>query len=370
MFGYPLQLAYAAGLWKGAAGFGSSARAPLMYGFAMRLAGFAFATLLPALLLMAAALWAGNWIWAALVSIMVLWLFMDRVTILAPAEGEFPAGDGLLALLGVLQLTHLPLALWALSTRWQGVEWVAGLIAFGLFFGQIGNPAAHELIHRADKRFMRLGMMIYIAFLFGHHTSAHRLVHHVHVGTRDDPNSARKGLGFWRFLPRAWIGSFRAGLAAERSMTIRSGGRRRNPYVFYVGGAALCLLATLMVFGPVGVVIYGLMAAHAQSQLLVSDYVQHYGLRRSTLPDGRIEPVGAQHSWNAVGWYSSAMMLNAPRHSDHHAHPSRPYPQLILPDNAPLLPAPLPAMALLALVPPLWRRVMDPRLPDAGLAAS
>jgi len=106
--------------------------------------------------------------------------------------------------------------------------------------------------------------------------------------------------------------------------------------------------------------------------VLIWDYGQDYGLRRRIGPDGKPEPVGPQHSWNAVGWYSSAMMLNAPRHSDHHAHPSRPYPRLTLPEGAPILPAPLPAMAMLALIPPLWRKVMDPRLPatPAPLAAS
>jgi len=329
----------------------------------MRLAAFAIATLTPAVLLIFGALWGGLWIWAALVSVAFLWLFMDVLTALAPAEGEFPAGDGLLALLGCLQFSHLILALWALTERLHGLDWFAGLVAFGLFFGQIGNPAAHELIHRADKRLMRLGQLIYIAFLFGHHSSAHRLVHHIHVATPEDPNSARKGLGFWRFLPRAWIGSFRAGYAAEQAMSARAQGKRVNPYFWYVTGEFACIVAVLIVFGWLGLLAYLLMAAHAQSQLLVSDYVQHYGLRRRPQPGGRFEPVGPQHSWNARGWYSSAMMLNAPRHSDHHAHPSRPYPQLTLPPEAPLLPAPLPAMALIALVPPLWRRVMNPRLP-------
>lgn len=336
----------------------------------MRLAAFAFASLTPAVLLFAGALWGGIFIWAALGSITLLWLFMDRLVALAPREGgEMPTGDGLLALLGGLQLTHLPLALWALTGRLHGAEWGAGLVAFGLFFGQVGNPAAHELIHRAARALNRLGVTIYVAFLFGHHVSAHRLVHHIHVGTKGDPNSARRGLGFWRFLPRAWIGSFRAGLAAERALGTRGTGRRRNPYVLYVGGAAVMLVGVLVSFGWRGLVVYLLLAAHVQSQLLVSDYVQHYGLRRATLPGGKVEPVGPQHSWDAAGWYSSAMMLNAPRHADHHAHPSRPYPQLLLPDGVPRLPAPLPAMSVLALFPPLWRRVMDKRL-DAAIAPS
>ena len=105
------------------------------------------------------------------------------------------------------------------------------------------------------------------------------------------------------------------------------------------------------------------LAGFAQSQLLLSDYVQHYGLSRKVGPDGRPEPVGPAHSWNAPHWMTGHMMLNAPRHSDHHAHPSRPYPALALaaPGAVPTLPRSLPAMACLALVPPLWRRVMDPR---------
>jgi len=331
------------------------------YDEAMHLIAFAFATLLPAALLTLGALWGGWFIWLAPVSVGLLWVALDRLP--GPEDGgELPVGDGLLALTGLLQLLLLPLAVWALSTRLTGVDWLAGLIGFGLYFGQVGNPAAHELIHRADRRLMRLGVAVYIAFLFGHHTSAHRLVHHTLVATPEDPNSARRGLGFWRFLPRAWIGSFRAGHAAEEALRRRAKHPRRNPYELYVGGAVLLMLTAFLSFGIKGLVIYLLLAAHSQSQLLVSDYVQHYGLRRRRLPDGRYEPVGPAHSWNAAGWYSSAVTLNAPRHSDHHAHPARPYPQLTLPDGAAMLPAPLPAMALLALVPPLWRRVMDPRL--------
>ncbi|MFN4100314.1 MAG: alkane 1-monooxygenase [Pararhodobacter sp.] len=327
----------------------------------MQLIAFAIATLLPAALLTAGALWGGWFIWLAPFSVGLLWVALDRLP--GPAEGgEFPAGDGLLALTGVLQLALLPLAVWALSTRLTGGEWLAGLIGFGLYFGQIGNPAAHELIHRADRRLMQLGVVVYIAFLFGHHTSAHRLVHHTYVATPLDPNSARRGRGFWRFLPQAWTGSFRAGYAAEEALRLRAKTPRRNPYELYVGGAVLLMLTAFLSFGISGLLIYLLLALHAQSQLLLSDYVQHYGLRRRRLPDGRYEPVGPAHSWNAAGWYSSAITLNAPRHSDHHAHPSRPYPQLSLPEGAAMLPAPLPAMAVLALVPPLWRQVMDPRL--------
>ena len=98
-------------------------------------------------------------------------------------------------------------------------------------------------------------------------------------------------------------------------------------------------------------------------QILLSDYVQHYGLERGERPDGKLEPVRAVHSWNSPHRVTSAMMLNASRHSDHHMHPGRIYPGLqIDPETMPMLPRSLPVMAVVALVPPWWRRVMNPRI--------
>jgi alkane 1-monooxygenase len=118
------------------------------------------------------------------------------------------------------------------------------------------------------------------------------------------------------------------------------------------------------VAGWAGVAVWAGLAFHAQVQLMLSDYVQHYGLTRRVLADGRLEPVGPRHSWNAPHWFSSALMLNAPRHSDHHAHPARAYPALRLPgpDAAPRLPWPLPVACTIALVPSLWRRGIGPHL--------
>lgn len=331
---------------------------------------FAIAALSPALLLLAGVMLGGVWLWVALVYITLFAFVMDKISALAPSEdGEFPAGDGLLVVLALSQFALMPLGIWALSGRLQGLDWLAGFVAFGLWLGQIGNPAAHELIHRSRRGLYALGQWMFIVILFGHHVSAHRLVHHPHVATPADPNSARRGQSYYGFLPRAWWGSFRAGLAAERALSARSGRGRVNPYVTYVAGAAGLLVLSWALFGWKGALIHAGLALHAQSQMLLSDYVQHYGLRRQRGDDGRFEPVGNHHSWNSGHWFTRAMMLNAPRHSDHHAHPSRPYPQLQMPADALILPAPLPVMALAALVPPLWRRIMDPRVRAQGAVA-
>ncbi|WP_158515947.1 alkane 1-monooxygenase [Pararhodobacter sp. CCB-MM2] len=327
----------------------------------MRLFIYTFATFLPAILLIPGALYGGPVLWAAPFSIGLMWIVMDQLP--DPTDGrELPVGDGLLVVLGILQLTHLPLGVWAMSSNLHGFDWLMGMIGFGLFFGQVGNPASHELIHRSDRLMTRLGTTVYIAFLFGHHVSAHRLVHHPYVATPQDPVSATKGTGFWSYLPFAWYGSFMSGYKAEKALRQRGQARRRNPYVFYVVGELSLVLLTLVLAGPWGLFIYVMLCAHTQSQMLIADYVQHYGLRRRRLPNGRYEAAGPWHAWNSKGWYSSAVTLNAPRHSDHHAHPARPYPQLTLPEGSAMLPAPLPAMAMLAMFPPLWKRVMDPRL--------
>jgi alkane 1-monooxygenase len=253
------------------------------------------------------------------------------------------------------------------TAPWLGpVQALVLAIALGLFMGQVSNSNAHESIHAPMRWRRMLGTIVYVSLLFGHHASAHPKVHHVHVATARDPNSARFGQGFYHFWPRAWIGSFRAGMTAETAARARRQLPPKaltHPYVVYIGGAVLALVLAFWLAGSVGVLVYLGLAAYTQMQLLLADYVQHYGLRRRRRGDTRMEPAGPQHSWNAQQWYSTAMMLNAPRHSDHHMHPMRLFPALRLDcDTMPTLPYSLPVMAAIALVPPLWRQVIDPRV--------
>ncbi|MFT6606052.1 MAG: alkane 1-monooxygenase [Halocynthiibacter sp.] len=329
---------------------------------------FAIAALAPVPLIGLGALFGGLWVWAALGYITLLAFSLDQLAAIAqnPAapDAEFPAADRLSVVLALGHFALLILAILGLSgaTGLGFGERFALFMGAGLFFGQISNSNAHELIHRGNRALHRLGMWVYISLLFGHHTSAHPLVHHRYVASPQDPNSARPGESFYRFAPRAWIGSFRAGYRAENARLARVERHAfwQNPYALYIGGAAGIALLVFAATGPAGLLAYIALAAYAQMQLLLSDYVQHYGLNRAEV-NGKLEPVGPEHSWNARQWFTSLMMLNAPRHSDHHAHPTTPYPNLILPQGAPMLPRSLPAMATLALFPSLWRRVMDPR---------
>lgn len=328
---------------------------------------FALASASP-LVLFGLGLWAGGlWAFAGLFYMTLLAAVLDQITGLfmgdAPEGAEFPAADGLLFGLACGHLVALPAVVWGVAgdSGLSGWQRAALMLGAGLWFGQVSNPMAHELIHRGSRVLYGLGVAVYASLLFGHHASAHRLVHHRHAASAEDPNSARSGEGFYRFFLRAWGGSFVKGWAEENALRARSqGGRGVHPYAVYGGGAVVALLLAYAIAGGWGVIVWGALALHAQVQLMLSDYVQHYGLQRARRADGRLEPVAARHSWNAPHWFSSALMLNAPRHSDHHAHPARPYPALRLPspEEAPHLPWPLPVACTLALVPPLWKRAI------------
>ena len=210
----------------------------------------------------------------------------------APEGAEFPAADAVAGGAGGGRVgpdALPPFGRWRATPGFRAGARVAVFAGAGLWLGQVANPAAHELIHRPGRGLFRLGALVYCWLLFGHHTSAHRLVHHRHAASAQDPNTARSGEGYYAFLLRAWGGSFRRGWAAEDALRER-GKAGVHPYAVYIGVAVFCLGLGYAIAGVWGSLAWAALAAHAQSQLMLSDYVQHYGLMRAVRPDGRLEP--------------------------------------------------------------------------------
>jgi alkane 1-monooxygenase len=330
---------------------------------------YAIATLIPVGLLALAAVFGGPFAAVALIWLTLLSAVLDQV-IPQPVPNQATdagarAADRLSAVLAIGHLLLIPLVLTAFIDPTQSFgQKLLLFLATASFFGQVSHPGAHELIHRKSTWLKSLGALVYTSFLFGHHVSAHRLVHHRYVGTPNDPNTPQTGEAFWPYVLRAWHGSFMAGWTQEgqrlqrRKRTIWS---PTNPYLVWVGGGFGMLIVAIQIAGFVGLISFVALAVMTQLQILLSDYIQHYGLSRRTLPNGRIEPIGPQHSWNAPKGFSSLLMMNAPSHSDHHMHPDRPYDTLETLSNAPILPYSLPIMAVIATIPQLWHRVMDRR---------
>lgn len=322
----------------------------------------AFLCLTPAAFLAAA--WLGDpvWVWPALLWMILLAPLMDRLIPEAPdpETGEGPDSGIVSTVLLILALFPLmALAIWKLANLPMGLTWVAAFFAFGLLLGQVGMVAAHDLIHRRHRWAVWLGQAYFTLCAFGHHASAHKLVHHVHVATPRDPNTPRKGRTIYGFIPEAWWGSFKAAWRAESR---RRGDGFPTPFAFYIGGPVAVALAAFLWQGLAGLAIWLALAFYAASQMLAADYVQHYGLWRKRREDGKFEPVSPRHSWDTPGAFTAVMMFHAGRHADHHAHPYRPYPALRDLPAAPVHPFSVATMVVIALIPPLWRRMVHPRL--------
>jgi alkane 1-monooxygenase len=248
----------------------------------------------------------------------------------------------------------------------SGLERLGWVVSLGVVNGACGITIAHELMHRRSRWEFRLSELLMALVAYPHFCVEHVFGHHKHVATPHDPATARWGQSVFSFLPQTLIGSFRSFWSIERDR--RRGWRdARFWYPAYVAGIAAVIGAT---FGPWGLGAYFGQATVAVFLLEVINYVEHYGLERSKRSDGRYERVQPEHSWNSAHRLTSALLFELPRHSDHHHVASRPYPLLRHHEGSPQLPAGYATMVLAALLPPLWRRVMDPRVAAARRAAA
>jgi alkane 1-monooxygenase len=248
---------------------------------------------------------------------------------------------------------------------------LAGAIGWTFSVGYIGGitaiNASHELIHRRNAVLRAAGGVLLSSVCYSGFKVEHVRGHHVHVSTPEDASSARQGQGLYDFLPRAvFFNSINAWkLEANRLRTLAlPAWHWRNELIAWHSVTLAILLAHWLSYGSAGVMFFLGQSAFAIFSLETINYIEHYGLRRRKLENGRYERPNITHSWNSCHLLSNLMLFNLARHSDHHAEPTRPYPLLRHHDASPQLPAGYSAMFVLASVPPLWRRVMDPRVKE------
>jgi alkane 1-monooxygenase len=246
----------------------------------------------------------------------------------------------------------------------SALEVVGISVAVGISGGVIGITVAHELIHRSDRVDRILGGVLLALVFYLHWAIEHVAGHHRRVATREDPATARLGEPLLAFMVRSTGTGF---LSAWRIEAARNGRRGvRSPFANRVlggVGASLGLTAAFWAaFGTRGLVFFLLQSAVAIVFLETINYIEHYGLERRLVRPGMYERVTPLHSWNAAHRLTNLLLFNLQRHSDHHVWPARPYFKLRHHPESPQLPTGYAGMALLAMFPPLWRRVMHPRV--------
>jgi alkane 1-monooxygenase len=233
--------------------------------------------------------------------------------------------------------------------------------------GGIAINTAHELGHKRANSERWLSRVALAQTGYGHFFIEHNRGHHVRVATPEDPASSRLGESFWAFLPRTVSGSLRSawGIEAARLDRLEKSHWSVRNDILSAWAMTVGLFAVMAIaFGPVVLPYLLVQAVLGFSLLEVVNYLEHYGLRRNKREDGRYERCLPEHSWNSNNVASNVLLYHLQRHSDHHANPTRRYQALRHVEEAPQLPTGYAGMIVLAWFPPIWRRVMDPRLLD------
>lgn len=281
-------------------------------------------------------------------------LFWYRMITMIWAPLQFITIFGLIAYVG--SATHLGM--------WEKIGLFFGV---GVISGTIGINYSHELMHQKNKLERHMADALLGMVLYSHYRSEHLLVHHRYIGTPRDPVTARMGESFYRFYPRVLRASFLSALSAEKAMLDRKdlpASDLSNPFWKYAAIQGAFLALALILGGWSGLGLFVLQAGVAIWQLELVNYIEHYGLTRKHLGEGKYEHVQPRHSWNAAHKASNWLLINLQRHSDHHYKPDRRFPilQNYTEADAPQLPFGYPIMTMAAMVPPLFRRVMHPRV--------
>ena len=320
--------------------------------------------------------WSGNeWmLWVPLLSLYVVIPLLDY---LFPNDRSNPPEQivpQLEADIYYRVLNHLTVPLhfiilitgaWFVASHELGLS---GFLAISLTVGVIGGfgiNTGHELGHKQNRLDRWAARLVLAVPFYGHFTVEHNAGHHTEVATPEDSASARYGESIYQFVLREVPGGLHRAWRLEGKRLQRRGlspWSWRNEILQSYAISVVLYGGLVVIFGLVIVPFLLLQAAWAWWHLTSANYIEHYGLLREKLPDGRYERCQPRHSWNANHTASNLVTFHLERHSDHHTYAARHYQSLRHFDDVPQLPSGYFGMFLLSYVPFLWRKVMDPKV--------
>ena len=243
------------------------------------------------------------------------------------------------------------------------------MVSLGIVTGAIGITFAHELMHKKNKIEKILSDLLLGMVLYGHFRTEHLMTHHRYVGTKKDTVTARFNESFYVFFLRVLPGSIISAWNVEKEKLSKRKKKvfnYKNPFWIYFGLILLFITIAFSIAGIFGILLFIIQAIIAIIHLEVVNYIEHYGLSRKLLSNGKYEKTKPQHSWNANQKVSNLFLINLQKHSDHHYNPNKSYQLLTAFDSyaAPQLPFGYPIMVLLSLFPSQWKKVMNPKVQE------
>ena len=266
-----------------------------------------------------------------------------------------------------LYFVTLGAAGWVVGTH-DLAPWAIAAVALAV--GNLSGTAitvGHELGHKKPAIDRLLARIVLAVPAYGHFPIEHNRGHHTQVATPEDPASSRMGETIYRFALREMPGALKRGWRLEKERLAREG----KPVFGFdnevLQSWGLTLVINVALIATFGWVLVPFLALHHLASwwgLTSANYIEHYGLLRQRQPNGRYERCEPRHSWNSNHVVSNLLSFHLERHSDHHANPTRSYQSLRHFDDAPQLPGGYSTMFLMAYLPPVWFRVMDPKVLD------
>jgi fatty acid desaturase len=239
---------------------------------------------------------------------------------------------------------------------------VCAVIITGLMIGLVGTITAHELTHRTwDPISMMIGRWL-LAFSFDVAFAVeHVYGHHRYVSTTKDPATAPRGRNVYFHILSSTLKGNISALELEADRLRKTGHHPISIFNSVLRGYLMSAFIVALAFlaGGVETMLLFIAAGLVGKALLeIVNYMEHYGMVRN--PD--TTPVQPRHSWNTNKRFSSWTMFNLTRHSHHHAHGDVPYQELHPYPEAPMMINGYLTTIVVALIPPLWHKLMTPKV--------
>ena len=250
------------------------------------------------------------------------------------------------------------------------LEIIGMTVSVGMVLGSNGINVAHELGHRNNTFDKFMAQLLLLPNLYMHFTSEHNFGHHKNIATDADPASSRLNENIYSFWIRSVVGCYTGAWKIEAQRLNKDKKAFFSIHNYMIVNTLIQIIylgSCVFFFGKLGIVVAIVAAIVGFLMLETVNYIEHYGLRRKQLENGRYEQVMPHHSWNSDHEIGRIILYELTRHSDHHYQAARKYQILRHHDQTPQLPYGYPGCMVLALVPPLWFRKMNPIV--AGLAA-
>jgi alkane 1-monooxygenase len=256
------------------------------------------------------------------------------------------------------------------------LEIIGMVLSLGAIGGVLAINPAHELIHRNTSLERNLGGILLAGVCYGAFKVEHVRGHHLHAATEKDTASAKQGDNIFAFVIRSMLGTISNAHHLE-SIRLRRLGIAptsihwwlKNETIRWNTVSLLTAIAVTIAFGWLALAVFLLASLGAIFELEVINFIEHYGLTRQAISGtNKFEPVQEHHSWNTNTLASNVFLFNLQRHSDHHAHAGKDYLHLSSISSAPQMPYGYSVMFLAALCPPIWRKLMDHRIPAQSRA--